>query len=75
MEGAWLQSHLLLYRMRRRALLDAHCSVLLPPLRAVAYIYMELTTTHEPSSGPRGWVRPREVWGTSCAAGCSPVAI
>jgi hypothetical protein len=33
--------------MRRRALLDAYCPLLLPPLRALVHTYMELTTTEE----------------------------
>jgi hypothetical protein len=46
-EGAWLRARLPAYRVRRWALLDAHCPVLLPPLRALVHGYMELTTTEE----------------------------
>jgi hypothetical protein len=46
-EGARLLARLPAYLVRRRALLDAHCSVLLPPLQALVHSYMELTTTEE----------------------------
>jgi hypothetical protein len=46
-EGARLRARLSVYIVRRWALLDAHCSVLLPPLRALVHGYMELTTTEE----------------------------
>jgi ankyrin repeat protein len=46
-EGARLRVRLPAYLSRRRALLDAHCPVLLPPLRDLVYEYMELTTTQE----------------------------
>jgi hypothetical protein len=54
-EGARLQARLPAYLMRRRALLDAHCPLLLPPLRALVHTYMELTTTEE-------------LWGTGLGA-------
>jgi ankyrin repeat protein len=41
-EGARLRARLPAYLVRRRALLDAHCPVLLPPLRALVHSYMEL---------------------------------
>jgi hypothetical protein len=46
-EGARLRARLPAYLVRRRALLDAHCPVLLPPLQALVLGYMELTTTEE----------------------------
>jgi hypothetical protein len=46
-EGARLRARLPAYLGRRRALLDAHCPVLLPPLRALVHGYMELTTAEE----------------------------
>jgi hypothetical protein len=46
-EGARLRARLPAYLARRRALLDAHCSALLPPLRALVHSYMDLTTTEE----------------------------
>jgi hypothetical protein len=46
-EGARLRARLPAYLVRRRALLDAHCPVLLPPLRALVHGYMELITTEE----------------------------
>jgi hypothetical protein len=46
-EGARLRARLPAYLERRRALLDAHCPVLLPTLRAVVHGYMELTITEE----------------------------
>jgi hypothetical protein len=46
-EGAQLRARLPAYLVRRRALLDAHCPVLLPTLRAVVHGYVELTTTEE----------------------------
>jgi hypothetical protein len=46
-EGARLRARLPAYLVRRRALLDVHCPVLLPPLRALVHGYMELTTTEE----------------------------
>jgi hypothetical protein len=46
-EGARLRARLPTYLARRRALLDAHCPALLPPLRALVHGYMELTTTEE----------------------------
>jgi hypothetical protein len=46
-EGARLRARLPAYLVRQRALLDAHCSMLLPPLRALVHSYMELTTTEE----------------------------
>jgi hypothetical protein len=45
-EGLRLRARLPAYLVRRRALLDAHCSIL-PPLRALVHGYMELTTTEE----------------------------
>jgi hypothetical protein len=46
-EGARLRARLPAYLVRRRALLDAHCPVLQPPLRNLVHGYMELTTTEE----------------------------
>jgi ankyrin repeat protein len=46
-EGARLRARLPAYLVRRRALLDAHCPVLLPPLLALVRGYIELTTTEE----------------------------
>jgi hypothetical protein len=46
-EGTRLRARLPAYLVRRRALLDAHCPVLLAPLRALVHGYMELTTTEE----------------------------
>jgi hypothetical protein len=46
-EGARLRARLPAYLVRRQALLDAHCPVLLPPLLALVHGYMELTTTEE----------------------------
>jgi hypothetical protein len=46
-EGALLRAQLPVYLERRQALLDVHCSVLLPPLRALVLGCMELTTTEE----------------------------
>jgi ankyrin repeat protein len=46
-EGDRLRARLPAYLVRRRALLDAHCPVLLPPLRDLVHGYMELTTTEE----------------------------
>jgi hypothetical protein len=46
-EGARLRARLPAYLVQRRALLDAHCPVLLPPLRTLVRGYMELTTTEE----------------------------
>jgi hypothetical protein len=46
-EGARLRARLPAYLVRRWALLDSHCPMLLPPLRALAHGYMELTTTEE----------------------------
>jgi hypothetical protein len=46
-EGARLRARLPAYLSQRRALLNAHCSVLLPPLRALVHGYMKLTTTEE----------------------------
>jgi hypothetical protein len=43
-EGARLRAQLPAYYLRQRALLDVHCPVLLPPLRALVHGYMELTT-------------------------------
>jgi hypothetical protein len=46
-EGARLRARLPSYLVRRRALLGAHCPVLLSPLRDLMHGYMELTTTEE----------------------------
>lgn len=46
-EGARLWERLPAYLMRRRALLDAHRPLLLPPLRALVNGCMELTTTED----------------------------
>jgi hypothetical protein len=46
-EGARLRARLPAYLLRRQALLDAHCAVLLPPLRDLVHGYMELTTTEK----------------------------
>jgi hypothetical protein len=46
-DGALLRARLPVYIVRRWALLDAHCPVLLPPLRVLVHGYMELTTTEE----------------------------
>jgi hypothetical protein len=46
-EGSRLRVRLPAYLVRRRAVLDAHCPLLLPPLRALVHGYMELTTTDE----------------------------
>jgi hypothetical protein len=46
-EGARLRARLPAYLVRRRALLDAHCPMLLSPLRALVHGYFELTTTEE----------------------------
>jgi hypothetical protein len=46
-EGARLRARLPVYLEQRRALLDAHCAVLLPPLRALVHSYMELITNEE----------------------------
>jgi hypothetical protein len=46
-EGARLRARLPAYLKRRRALLDAHCPVLLTPLRVLVHGYMELTSTEE----------------------------
>jgi hypothetical protein len=46
-EGARLRARLPAYLVWRRALLDAHCPVLLPPLRALVHGYMELITTED----------------------------
>jgi hypothetical protein len=46
-EGARLRARLRACLVRRRALLDAHCPVLLPPLQALVHGYMERTTTEE----------------------------
>jgi hypothetical protein len=46
-EGARLRARLPAYLVRRWALLNAHCLVLLPPLRALVHGYMELTTAEE----------------------------
>jgi ankyrin repeat protein len=45
--GMRLQARLPAYLERRRALLNAHCPVLLPPLRDLVHGYMELTATEE----------------------------
>jgi hypothetical protein len=45
--GSRLRARFPAYLVRRRALLDAHCPMLLPPLRALVHDYMELTTTEE----------------------------
>jgi hypothetical protein len=45
--GARLRARLPAYLVRRRALLDEHCPVLLLLLRALVHGYMELTTTEE----------------------------
>jgi hypothetical protein len=47
LEGSRLRARLPAYLVRRRALLDAHCPVLLPPLRALVHGYIELITTEE----------------------------
>jgi hypothetical protein len=46
-EGGRLRARLPAYLVRRRALIDAHCPLPLPPLRALVHGYMELTTTEE----------------------------
>jgi hypothetical protein len=46
-EGARLLAQLPAYLVRTRALLDVHCLVLLPPLRALVHGYMEPNTTEE----------------------------
>jgi hypothetical protein len=46
-KGAQSRARLPAYLVQRRALLDAHCPVLLPPLRALVHGYMKLTTTEE----------------------------
>jgi hypothetical protein len=46
-QGARLRAGLPSYLVQSRALLDAHCSVVLPPLLALVHGYMELTTTEE----------------------------
>jgi hypothetical protein len=46
-EGTRLRARLPAFLVRWRALLDAHCPMLLPPLRALVHGYMELTTTEE----------------------------
>jgi hypothetical protein len=46
-EGARLRARLPAYLVRRRAVVDEHCPLLLPPLRAIVHGYMELTTTEE----------------------------
>jgi hypothetical protein len=46
-EGARLRARLPSYLVRRQALLDAYCPLLLPPLCALVHGYMELTTTEE----------------------------
>jgi hypothetical protein len=46
-EGARLRAWLPAYLEQRWALLDAHCAVLLPPLRALVHGCMELTTSEE----------------------------
>jgi hypothetical protein len=62
-EGTRLRARLPEYLARRRALLNAHCPVLLPPLRALVNGYMELTTTDElwatglSFRGSRAWRR------------------
>jgi hypothetical protein len=45
--GKRLQARLPAYLERRRVLLNAHCPVLLPPLRDLVHGYMELTATAE----------------------------
>jgi hypothetical protein len=47
--AVWLlcRARLLAHLVRRRALLDAHCPVLPPLIRALVHGYMELTTTEE----------------------------
>jgi hypothetical protein len=47
LEGGRLQDKLPAYLVQRRALLDAHCPMLLPPLQDLVHGYMELTTTEE----------------------------
>jgi hypothetical protein len=47
LEGGRLKDKLPAYLVQRRALLDANCPMLLPPLRALVHGYMELTTTEE----------------------------
>jgi hypothetical protein len=46
-EGARLRARLPAYFLRRRALLDAHCPLLLLPLRDLMHGYMEVITTEE----------------------------
>jgi hypothetical protein len=46
-EGAQMRARLPAYFVWRRALLDARCTMLLPPLRTLVHGYMELTTTVE----------------------------
>jgi hypothetical protein len=43
-EGAWLRAQIPAYLVRQRAVLDAQCPMLLPPLCNIVHIYMELTT-------------------------------
>jgi hypothetical protein len=45
--GAQLRARFPAHLVRPRALLDVHCPVLLPPLRALVHGYTELTTTEE----------------------------
>jgi hypothetical protein len=54
-EGSRLQDKLPAYLVQRRALLDAHCPMLLPPLQDLVHGYMELTT-------------PEELWATGLGA-------
>jgi hypothetical protein len=46
-DGARLRARLPAYLARRRALLDAHCPLLLPPLRDLVHGYEVPTTTDE----------------------------
>jgi hypothetical protein len=46
-ECARLRARLPAYLVQRRVLLDEHCPLLLPPLRALVHDYIELTTTDE----------------------------
>jgi hypothetical protein len=46
-EGARLRERLPAYLVRRRALLDAHCPMLLPPLRDLVHGYTQLITTED----------------------------
>jgi hypothetical protein len=47
LQGGRLRARLPAYLVRRQALLDTHCPMLLPQLRDLVHGYMELTTTDE----------------------------